>query len=87
MGEYKGTIDRNETDDQEYAYFVPSYFEKGVYSQSVSICPLAHNELSMIILKCFEKEPTQFVHVVFTKEEVDILFNALARVKKAWESL
>ena len=84
MGQYKGTERRDEPDDFEVLYFVPSYHEDGVMSQSVAIAPLDNNETSIIMSKMYENFNPSFTHFIFTEKETNMLINALLEVKKRW---
>lgn len=89
MGKYTGTIIRNEPDDRETVYFVPSYHSDHVIAQSVAVAPLENNELSIIFSKVFDlngEVDTSFSHFVFTKEETDLLLNAIIEAKNRWET-
>ncbi len=90
-GIYKETNNRNESDDIETAYFVPSYHPNGVISQSVAIAPLRNRETSIIMSRLYNSEiypehNNYFTHIIFTEAETDMLINALLEVKRRWDS-
>jgi hypothetical protein len=84
MGKYLGTINHNEPKDIETAYFVPSWHDEEVISQSVGIAPLKNNEVSVIFSKQYREFSSTFCHFIFTKEETDIIINALLEAKSRW---
>ena len=81
---YEGTKNHNEPDDLETAYFFPSWHDKGVFMQSVSMAPLDERELSFVAAKSHSDHGTNFVRLVFTEEEVDLLIKGLTEAKKRW---
>jgi len=88
MGEYKGTKNNNEPGDIEVLYFYPSWHNDNVISQSVAIAPLENNETSIIMSKVYRGGfPGQFIHLVFTEEETDMLIDGLIKAKKRWKEL
>jgi hypothetical protein len=90
MGNYRGTVNRNEPDDTETAYFVPSYFDDIATSQSVAICPINNREVSVIFCKISklhnEKRYTSYTQFWFTEYEVNMLIDALIEAKKRWDN-
>jgi hypothetical protein len=89
MGTFKGTVDRNEPDDKEVAYFVPSWHDDDILAQSIAIAPLHDNETSIIFYQMHENmnmKSSDYIHFIFTEEETNMLLNALLAVKKRWKT-
>lgn len=77
----KGTLNHNESDDIEVAYFDPSIHDDGVISQSIAIAPLENNLISFIFSKLYENRHHSFIRFVFTETEINMLISALQEAK------
>ena len=82
---HRGTDVRNEPDDTETLYMQPSLHDKGVMVQSMAIAPLRKKETSIIFSKHYwNQRIPDFIHLIFTEEETDMLIEALQEVKERW---
>ena len=84
-GTYSETKNFNEPGDIETAYFVPSWKDENILTQSVAIAPLKDRETSIIFSKMYKSDSSAFVHFVFTEAETDMLISALQEIKNRWE--
>lgn len=69
----------------ETLYFSPSWHPYGVSIQSMAIGSVEQNILSIIANRSYEGGNHSFIHLTLTKEETDLLINALTEIKQRWE--
>jgi hypothetical protein len=86
MGTYKKTRRGDEPGDFEVLYLEPSWYDDGITNQSVGIAPLSENEMSIICYQRNMDHPNaDYIHFIFTEEEVEMWIEALQEVKKRWK--
>jgi hypothetical protein len=88
--EYRGTKNYFEPSDidniSEVAYFSPSWYNDGVIHQVVSVASITDkNEISIIMSKMYDGGfAPSFCHMVFTRDEVEIILKAIESAKEKW---